>query len=97
MSVELLAIIWVLLDILVFFLYFMFLDMKWQTIGKIFMKIRVVAITDYQPITYQQSFIRSVLLLLDPIPYPLPGGLTLFSEKQIPSKNKELGIWQLEL
>ena len=36
--------------------------MKWQTIGKIFMKIRVVNELDYQPITYQQSFIRSVLL-----------------------------------
>ena len=88
MSVELLAIIWVLLDILVFFLYFMFLDMKWQTIGKIFMKIRVVNELDYQPITYQKSFIRSVSLFLDLIPYPLPGGLAIIFSAKSPKKQR---------
>jgi len=87
-SVELLVVVWILLDILVFFLYFMFLDMKGQTIGKIFMKIRVVNEIDHKPITYQQSFIRSILLILDLIPYPLPGGLAIIFSAKSPKKQR---------
>lgn len=87
-SEELLAIIWIILDILLFFLYFFFLDRKGQTIGKILMKIRVVNELDYESIKYRQSFLRNLLLIVDLIPYPLPGLLGIIFSAKSPKKQR---------
>jgi len=87
-SADLLAFMWILLDILLFFLYFMFLDKKGQTLGKILMKIQVVNESDYKTINYKQSLMRNLLLLVDLIPYPLPGILAIIFSAKSPKKQR---------
>jgi hypothetical protein len=87
-SADLLALVWILLDIVLFFLYFMFLDRKGQTIGKILMKIQVVNESNYKKIKYKQSFMRNLLLLVDLIPYPLPGILAVIFSAKTPTKQR---------
>ncbi len=87
-SADLLALIWILLDILLFFLYFVFLDRKGQTLGKILMKIKVVNESDHKKIKFRQSFMRNLLLLVDLIPYPLPGVLAIIISAKSPNKQR---------
>lgn len=87
-SVELLVIIWITLDIIFFFLYFMFFEKKGQTIGKRFIKIRVVSEIGNKSITYRQSLIRNLLLIIDLVPYPLPGLLGIIFSAKSPKKQR---------
>lgn len=87
-SEEVLALLWIFLDIFFFFLYFTLMEIKGQTIGKMFMKIRVVNELDHKPIKYRQSFIRNLLLVVDLIPYPLPGLLALIFSAKSPNKQR---------
>ncbi len=85
---ELLAFIWIVLDILILLLYFTLLDKKGQTIGKMFLKIKVVNELDHKPIKFRQSVIRTILLVVDLIPYPLPGLLAIIFSAKSPKKQR---------
>lgn len=64
------------------------MEIKGRTIGKMFMKIGVVNELDYKPIKYRQSFIRNILLVVDLIPYPLPGLLAIIFSAKSPKKQR---------
>ncbi len=85
---EELLVIWILLDILLFSLYFIFAEGKGITIGKLLMNIRVVNDFDYKPVKYRQCFIRNLLLVVDLIPYPLPGFLAIILSAKSPKKQR---------
>ncbi|HOI39257.1 MAG TPA: RDD family protein [Methanobacterium sp.] len=85
-----LALIWIILDVIIFFIYFILLEKHGQTIGKIIMGIKVVRDSNHNPISYQQSLVRNLLLIVDLFPYPLPGLLAIiFSAKS--SKKQRIG------
>ncbi len=86
--VEILVYIWITLDVLIFFLYFFLFEKKGQTVGKMFMKIRVVGELDHKPLKYRQSFLRTLLLIVDLIPYPLPGLLGMIFSAKSPKKQR---------
>lgn len=72
-SDSLLCAIWLVLDITIFFAYFILLEKKGQTIGKMVMGIKIVNEFNQKPISYGQSIIRNLLLIIDLIPYLVPG------------------------
>ncbi len=52
--------------------YTLLLGRYGQTVGKMIVKIKVVSEADGSPITYGAAFLRSILLLVDAIPYVIP-------------------------
>ncbi|MCC7551349.1 MAG: RDD family protein [Methanobacterium sp.] len=70
---NLISAIWLILDFVIFFSYFILFDKNGQTIGKMIMGIKIVNESDQKPISYGQSMIRNLLLIIDLIPYMIPG------------------------
>ncbi len=72
---DIIFLIWAILTIFIGFLYFMVFEgpfMQGQTIGKMAVSIRVVDEKSNKTISYTQSFIRNLLLIIDIMPYVLP-------------------------
>lgn len=62
-----------LVSLAVFILYFTLLEGRYgQTVGKMAVKIKVVQEADGAPIDYSQAAVRTILRLLDGIPYVIP-------------------------
>jgi len=72
-NTSLLSALWLILDFIIFFAYFILLEKGGQTIGKMIMRIKIVNESDQRPISYGQSIIRNLLLIIDLIPYLVPG------------------------
>lgn len=92
-NVDLIFSIWVILTIFIGFLYFMVFEgpfMQGQTIGKMAVSIRVVDEKSRGTISYTQSFIRNLLLIIDLMPYFLPYLLGLISALAS-KKNQRIG------
>jgi hypothetical protein len=89
-NTAMLAVVWIALSIIIFFFYFILFEKNGHTIGKMFMRIKVVSEFNHQAINYRQSLIRNLLLIVDLIPYPIPGLLAIiFSSKS--SKKQRIG------
>ncbi len=70
--------------------YTLLLGRYGQSVGKMAVKIKVVKETDGSPITYGAAFVRSILLLIDAIPYVIPyllGAILIWSS----DKKQRLG------
>lgn len=87
-NTEMLAVIWITLSIMIFFLYFILFEKTGQTIGKKIMKIKVVDEINQNPINFRQSIIRTFLLIIDLIPYPVPGLLGIIFSAKSPKKQR---------
>jgi|GEM_PF-987385 len=90
---DIIFLIWVILTIFIGFLYFMVFEgpfMRGRTIGKIAASIRVVDEKSRETISYTQSFIRNLLLIIDIMPYFLPYLLGLISVLAS-KKNQRIG------
>lgn len=70
---SLLSAIWLILDLVIFFAYFILLEKNGQTIGKMIMGIKIVNESNQKQISYWQSITRNLLLIIDLIPYLVPG------------------------
>jgi uncharacterized RDD family membrane protein YckC len=70
----------------VFLLYFTLLEGHYgQTVGKMAVKIKVVREADGTPIDYSQAAVRTILRLLDEIPYLIPyllGAILIWSTEE---------------
>jgi uncharacterized RDD family membrane protein YckC len=70
----------------VFLLYFTLLEGHYgQTVGKMAVKIKVVREVDGTPIDYSQAAVRTILRLLDEIPYFIPyllGAILIWSSEE---------------
>lgn len=77
LSPELASGIWIILTIIIILFYLILMEKNGKTIGKIVMRLRVVAEDTQKPISYQQSILRNLFLVADMIPFILPGLLGL--------------------
>lgn len=84
----LIAFVWIILSIIILFVYFIFLEKNGLTIGKMIMRIKVVSEFNHNAISYRQSLIRNLLLVVDLIPYPLPGLLAIIFSAKSPKKQR---------
>jgi len=90
---DLIFLIWAILTIFIGFLYFMIFEgpfMQGQTIGKMAVSVRVVDQKSRETLSYTQSFIRNILLIIDLMPYFLPYLLGLISALAS-KKNQRIG------
>ncbi|MGZ4847578.1 MAG: RDD family protein [Halobacteriota archaeon] len=75
-----------LVSLAVFILYFTLLEGHYgQTVGKMAVKIKVVREADGAPIDYSQAAVRTILRLLDEIPYIIPyllGAILIWSSEE---------------
>ncbi|MBI5681029.1 MAG: RDD family protein [Methanobacterium sp.] len=81
------------LSILVVFGYFVILGGPFnqgQTLGKMVSSMKVVNHSDKKTVTYKQSFIRTILLFMDLIPYIVPGLLGTLKIKRS-NENQRIG------
>jgi uncharacterized RDD family membrane protein YckC len=63
----------ILIDIIIAFLYFTLLEGRnGQTVGKMIVKIKVAKQADYSPITYGEAAVRTILRIIDLIPFFVP-------------------------
>lgn len=70
---ELISRIWIILTTIAIFTYFVLMEKKGKTIGKMAMKLRVVDEYTQKPIKYHQSILRNLFLVADLIPFIIPG------------------------
>ncbi|MGZ4847157.1 MAG: RDD family protein [Halobacteriota archaeon] len=62
-----------LIDVIIAFLYFTLLEGRnGQTVGKMIVKIKVAKKADYSPITYGEAAVRTILRIIDLIPFIAP-------------------------
>jgi uncharacterized RDD family membrane protein YckC len=60
----------ILIDVIIAFLYFTLLEGRnGQTVGKMIVKIKVAKKADYSPITYSEAAVRTILRIIDLIPF----------------------------
>ncbi|MGZ4864200.1 MAG: RDD family protein [Halobacteriota archaeon] len=75
-----------LVSLAVFILYFTLLEGYYgQTVGKMAVKIKVVRLADCAPIDYSQAAVRTILRLLDEIPFFIPyllGAILIWSSEE---------------
>ena len=63
----------ILIDIIIAFLYFTLLEGRnGQTVGKMIVKIKVVKKIDQSPISYGEAAVRTILRIIDLIPFIAP-------------------------
>ncbi len=63
----------ILIDFVIAFLYFTLLEGRYgQTVGKMALKMKVVRETDHSPISYVGAAVRTVLRIIDLIPFIAP-------------------------
>ena len=63
----------ILIDVIIAFLYFTLLEGRnGQTVGKMIVKIKVAKKADYSPITYGEAAVRTILRVIDLIPFIAP-------------------------
>ncbi len=63
----------ILIDVIIAFLYFTLLEGRnGQTVGKMIVKIKVVKKADHSPITYGEAAVRTILRIIDLIPFIAP-------------------------
>ena len=63
----------ILIDVIIAFLYFTLLEGRnGQTVGKMLVKIKVVKKEDHSPITYGEAAVRTILRIIDLIPFIAP-------------------------
>jgi len=63
----------ILIDVIIAFLYFTLLEGRnGQTVGKMIVKIKVVKKANYSPITYSEAAVRTILRIIDLIPFIAP-------------------------
>jgi uncharacterized RDD family membrane protein YckC len=63
----------ILIDVITAFLYFTLLEGRnGQTVGKMIVKIKVAKKADYSPITYGEAAVRTILRIIDLIPFIAP-------------------------
>jgi uncharacterized RDD family membrane protein YckC len=63
----------ILIDVIIAFLYFTLLEGRnGQTVGKMIVKIKVVKKVDHSPITYGEAAVRTILRIIDLIPFIAP-------------------------
>jgi uncharacterized RDD family membrane protein YckC len=63
----------ILLDVIIAFLYFTLLEGHYgQTVGKMIVKIKVAKKADYSSITYGEAAVRTILRIIDLIPFIAP-------------------------
>ena len=63
----------ILIDVIIAFLYFTLLEGRnGQTVGKMIVKIKVAKKADYSPITYSEAAVRTILRIIDLIPFIAP-------------------------
>ncbi len=78
----------ILVDLIIAFLYFTLLEGRYgQTIGKMALKMKVVRKADHSPIGYAEAAVRTILRIIDLIPFFAPylvGAILIWSsdEKQ---------------
>lgn len=82
--------LWWLLSLIVSFIYFVFFQIEGQTIGKMALGIEVVTESSHERIGVLQSFIRTLLLVVDLMPYIIPGLLGLVA-MTVSDRNKRIG------
>ncbi|NYB51096.1 MAG: RDD family protein [Methanobacteriaceae archaeon] len=87
-NAEMLAGVWIALCIILSFTYFIIFEKYGQTIGAKIMNIRVVNDRDHKQISFRQSILRNLLLIVDLIPYPLPGLLAIIFSSKSPKKQR---------
>ena len=63
----------ILIDVIIAFLYFTLLEGRnGQTVGKMIVKIKVAKKADHSPITYSEAAVRTILRIIDLIPFIAP-------------------------
>ena len=63
----------ILIDVIIAFFYFTLLEGRnGQTVGKMIVKIKVVKKADHSPITYGEAAVRTILRIIDLIPFIAP-------------------------
>jgi uncharacterized RDD family membrane protein YckC len=63
----------IVIDIIIAFLYFTLLEGRnGQTVGKMIVKVKVVRKANYSPITYGEAAARTILRIIDLIPFVAP-------------------------
>jgi len=81
----------ILIDFIIAFLYFTLLEGRYgQTVGKMALKMKVVREADHSPIGYAEAAVRSVLRIIDLIPFVAPyllGAILIWSS----DKKQRLG------
>lgn len=87
-NTEMLAIVWIILSIIITFFYFVLFEKKGQTIGMKLTRIKVVTEKGQKPISLYQSIMRNILLIVDLIPFPLPGLLAVIFSSKSPKKQR---------
>ena len=71
------SVVWAVLTLIVSFIYFLLFHIEGQTLGKMALGIKVVTESAQEKITVLQSFLRTLLLVVDLMPYLIPGLLAL--------------------
>ncbi|KAF5083390.1 RDD family protein [anaerobic digester metagenome] len=71
------SVVWAVLTLIASFIYFALFHIEGQTLGKMALGIEVVTEYAQEKISVLQSFLRTILLVVDLMPYLIPGLLAL--------------------
>ena len=87
---DLSTMVWLVLSLFASFIYFVLFQIEGQTIGKMAIGIEVVTDSPHEKIGLLKSFLRTILLVVDLMPYLLPG-LGALIVMAISDKNQRIG------